>query len=166
MGVVNERILKKDAFKVVGIEFDFQPDSEKPSENMIANTWSEFDDQILGIQDVVTNHYFGIISYPENWKPGDAFKYMVCVKVKDFPLELPEGMVQKEIPSHHYAVLTYQGVIDKIKEASDYLFSNWAPTIEGFTYSFPYFFEYYGEDFTNNNDPNSIFELWVPLMNL
>lgn len=164
MGIVNKSIIKKDAFKVVGIEIDWQSNKEQPSENTIAKTWDAFNERRSEINHAVPHQSYGLMRFPEDWKVGDSHKYMACIEVSEFPSELPSGMKTAEIPSYEYAVLTYQGVIDEIRIANDYLFSEWAPTIKGFHYQFPHYFEFYGKDFTNNDDPDSIFELWVPIV--
>lgn len=163
MGVINKTVITKDAFKVVGLEFDWQSSKEQPSDNAIARTWDDFNERVSEISHVIPKRFYGLMRFPNDWKVGEPHKYMACAEVIKFPSELPSGMIQAEIPSFEYAVLTYQGVIDEIRAANDYLFSEWAPTIEGFNFQFPHYFEFYGKNFTSNDDPNSVFELWVPL---
>ncbi|MFA1822331.1 GyrI-like domain-containing protein [Virgibacillus oceani] len=163
MGIINKRIAAKEAFKVVGLEIDWLPNNEQPSENVIAKLWDKFNDRYSEISHVVPSQCYGLIRFQDGWKPGEPFKYMACTEVNESPSELPSGMITAKIPRFEYAVLTYQGVIDEIGDANDYFHSEWAPKIEGFSFPYPHSLEFYGEDYTSNEDPESVFELWFPL---
>lgn len=164
MGIINKRSITKEAFKVVGLEIDWMPTNENPSENAIAKLWDQFNKRFSEIQNAVPHRCYGLIRSPDGMKPGVPFKYMACTEVSDFPSEIPNGMITAEIPRFEYAVLTYQGVIDEIGYANEYFGREWAPQLEGFRIPYPHSFEFYGKDFTDNDDPESIFELWFPLV--
>ncbi|UTR10308.1 GyrI-like domain-containing protein [Evansella sp. LMS18] len=163
MGVLNKSIITKEAFKVVGLEIDWSPDKDKPSENTIAKLWEKFNERYSEISHTVPMRCYGLMRFPPGWKEGEPFKYMACTEVTEVPADLPGGMTAAEIPRFDYAVLTYQGVIDEIRYANEYFFSEWAPKIEGFRFALPHCMEFYGERYTSNDDPKSVFELWFPL---
>jgi AraC family transcriptional regulator len=84
------------------------------------------------------------------------------LKLEDIPME----MVGKTLPALEYAVFTHSGILvgesKTIKDTYAYAYGTWLPQ-SGFENPFRFDFEFYGDRFHGNQDPNSEIEVWLPI---
>jgi len=159
--IIATRIVRKPAFRVVGMKVRYQPNWEvPPSQNELSKLWQRFNPRSHEIPHADGGCY-GLCLFDFGMKPGDAFDYVAALGVSDVG-DVPEGMVAEEFGEYEYAVVERRGVLDELGKAFDYFHAEWLPK-SGYEYAGGPEFEYYDERFKGNDDPESVMELWFPV---
>lgn len=161
MGIIDTRLVNKPAFKAVGLEILWVPEEAKPSENQLAKIWEKFNPRSCEIPHAVPGVAYGLERFEPGFKPGDPIRYMACVEVTELG-GIPEGMSVAEIPGATYVAASYQGTIDGINSVYSHIWGSWLPQSK-YEVAGGWNFEYYGELFRGNDDPESVYEVWFPV---
>lgn len=155
--VMEYRIEKKPAFKVMGISKMFSYESANQD---IPQFWNET--FIMADQRPVLGMYG--VCFDETIA-GDRFRYMIA---DDYIAEKAEAMnldVQ-DIPEHSWAVFPCKGAMPfPLQEVNRKIFSEWLPT-SGYEIAEGYNIEYYSNpaDFKKGmQDPQYYTEVWIPV---
>lgn len=162
MGIIENRIVHKDAFQAVGLQILWKPEAGNPSENQLSKLWVTFSPRIEEIPHAIPGKTYGLERFEPGFKPGDPIEYTACSEVTQIG-EIPEGMTGIEVPAATYAVITYQGTIDGINSVYGHFWQNWLPRSEEYEVAGGWNFEYYDERFLGNANPESIYEVWFPV---
>jgi predicted transcriptional regulator YdeE len=158
---------RKPAFTVIGMQEMIHFDSSlPPSENSIAQLWGKFAKRTGEIKNELGSRSFGLmLPNPEN-PPGEPFRYTASVQIIKEG-DIPEGMVQIEVPTARYIVLTLRGVLDEITAGFRYFWGEWLPNsayeYDGGEQTGKYEYEFYDQRYTRPEDPNSEIDLYFPI---
>lgn len=160
-GIIQTRIVWKDAMQVVGVKTRFtQSANVPPSENEISLLWSRFNER-FGEIDHFAGGMYGLNLFGPDCVPGGPFDYMAAAGVSRAD-RVPEGMMAEMFPGGLYCVVTRQGVIDEIGAAFHYFWKEWLPQ-SGYESRSGVEFEYYDDRYRGNYDPESVMDIWFPI---
>lgn len=155
--VMEYRIEKKPAFKVMGISKMFSYESANED---IPKFWDEAFIQkdpkpVMGMYGVCFDEEMA----------GDKFRYMIADNYTADDAEKKHLDVQ-EIPEHSWAVFPCRGAMPlPLQEVNRRIFSEWLPT-SGYEIAEGYNIEYYSDpaDFKKGTqDPEYYTEVWIPV---
>jgi AraC family transcriptional regulator len=170
-GVTMEpKIVRKEGFKVVGMEVTTTLRSNWENRD-IFHLWARFQTRIGEIVDRTDPAVsYGICGDIDNEKPKLAemtedteYTDLVSVEVADLD-HIPEGMVGRIVPGRTYAVFTHIGPLfpNYLQQTYDYIYGTWLPhsdrELDG-----GWDFEVYDVRFTGVDDPDSEFDIYVPI---
>jgi AraC family transcriptional regulator len=86
---------------------------------------------------------------------------VACFEVSE-PVDVPDGMVVREVLAHKYAVFTHHGKLDNLHETYKYIYETWVPG-SGLALTSPHFdIELYGDHFMFDSD-DSAFDIYVAI---
>ena len=149
------RMVKKDAFKVVGLKYY----GDDPKNNC-PKLWKSFFERIGEIENQTGKmESFGLMCTGEEVLKNDLFDYIACVEVTDFG-KIPEGMTAAEVPEAMYAVFTHKGSLDNLQQTYEYIYGTWFPK-SGYEPVGMNEFEYYDTRFTG--EEGSELDIYVPV---
>jgi AraC family transcriptional regulator len=121
------RIVKKDAFKVIGYELD-----TALSQKTIPQFWNEYleNDYPCTIPNWSSKEWIDL-GICHSWKADGSFKYLLGMEVTSFE-NAPTNSVCREFPSLTYAVFTTPIVprdvfVSSIGKSWEYIFKEWLP---------------------------------------
>ncbi|MDX9955812.1 MAG: GyrI-like domain-containing protein [Anaerolineae bacterium] len=147
------QIIQKEAFSVVGVKlhcFMGQP-------NDFSQLWGQLFGRMGEIENITEQGIsYGVMdAYDESTGGWD---YIAAFSV-DAGTIAPEGMVKLDIPAATYAVFSY--TMPTIQETYDMIYQQWLPQ-SVYEHAHTPELERYGMTF-NPEDPNSQFEIYVPV---
>lgn len=152
------RIVKKEAFTVVGISKEF---SYKNAKQDIPVFWEEH--YASGNGKYVCGMY-GINMDPQ--MGGDNFSYMIA-DIYNPSVDLKEGLEVKTIPAFTWAVFPCKGALSQtMQEVNTKIFSQWLPAQRDYEFAAGYCIEMYddpGKYPDKTADENYYAELWIPI---
>ena len=157
MGGVNvePKIVKRKAFKVVGLKY-----YGNDPKNNCPKLWQEFMKRIGEIRNALpVMESYGLMCTGEEDFVDGKFDYIASVSVSDLD-NIPEGMVGAEIPEATYAVFTHKGRLDTLQETYEYIYGNWFQNSEYEPLGLNEF-ELYDDRFTG--EESSQFDIYIPL---
>jgi len=157
MGGVNvePKIVKRKAFKVVGLKY-----YGNDPKNNCPKLWQEFMKRIGEIRNALpVMESYGLMCTGEEDFVDGKFDYIASVAVSDLD-NIPEGMVGAEIPEATYAVFTHKGRLDTLQETYEYIYGNWFQNSEYEPIGLNEF-ELYDDRYTG--EENSQFDIYIPL---
>ncbi len=157
--MLEPKILKKEAFTVVGMECVTTME-ENNSKGVIKNLWCDFMKRYKEIKNIKNPEIsYGLCSMVDD---KGKFSYVAGYEV-DKTDEIPEGFVFKNVPECDYAVFTHEGSLDSLGETYSYIYEKWFK-ISGYSYKEgTYDFELYDADFKGVNDSNTKMYIYVPI---
>lgn len=153
---MNYRIVKKDAFRIVGISIPLEKELEKNFEKVpqmwgkahtdgtIPNLLSMMDENMPGIMGLST------CNNEEEWK-----YYIAVSSEKDTPSDMDEYIV----PAFTWAVFSGEGMGVSIQELECRIVRDWLPT-SGYEYADGPDIEVY----LNDDPANMKYEVWIPVV--
>jgi AraC family transcriptional regulator len=146
------KIIERGAFTVVGLKY-----RGKNENNEIPQVWEAFHPRIGEIPNLVTD--FVAYGISAEMDPGTReFTYVAGFEVSSAE-DVPQGMVDFEVPGSKYAVFTT--TLPKIGETFQHAYHTWLPT-SGYQPGGGPEFELYDQRF-DVQDPNSEFDLYIPI---
>lgn len=153
---MNYRIVKKDAFRIVGVSMPLEKEVEKNFEK-VPQMWAKAHmdgsiPKLLGIMDENMPGILGVsmCNNEEEWK------YYIAVASSQ---STPEGMEECEISDFTWAVFSGDGVGTSIQDLECRIVTDWLPT-SGYEYANGPDMEVY-----LNADPvNMKYEVWIPVV--
>lgn len=150
--LMNYRIEQMEAFRVAGVERAFQMDN---STQEIPKFWQEFFEN--GMQNKVCP-VFGICFDAD---ASGKFLYMIADFVKP-GVELPEGLVTREIPAHTWARFSCVGALPgAIQSMTKQIYSEWLPT--NGVYEVAQYMEIEMYSAGDTASPEYYSEVWIPI---
>lgn len=164
------RIMHKAGFKVVGMQITTTLKSN--AENMdIANLWIRFKPRMEEIAGRINPSVaYGICGNladedvsPAEMTEDTAYTDLACVEVDDFD-RIPDNMIGWTLPGRAYAVFTHKGRLfpNYLQQTYDYIYGTWAAR-SGYELDGGFDFELYDDRFTTVDDPDSEFDIYVPI---
>ncbi len=132
----------------------------------IPKLWEEFIPSMGKIPNALPGgEAYGVCFYSGNFSKTGLFYYLAALPVLSLE-NIPMEMVGKTLPASDYAVFTHSGALvgesKTIRDTYGYAYGTWLPR-SGFENPFGFDFEFYGERFHGNQDPNSEIEVWIPI---
>lgn len=146
------KIITKPAFTVVGLKYFGQN-----KHNEIAQMWDTEGYRLEELPNLKSQtDYYGVCG---NMDDQGSFEYVAGVELTD-PNVYPEGMVRWDVPEQTYVVVPC--TIPTIGKAYEFIHGTWLPQSEYQRAPGPDF-ELYDDSF-NNEDPESILYIYVPIV--
>ncbi len=150
---MEHKIVHKPRFRVVGMEVVTSMTDEKNKKDC-PDIWTKFMPRINELTNKNPGVCYGLcIMLNET-----DFRYIAAVETDD---EIPEGMIELEIPDSDYVMITHKGHVSKMCSTWDALYKEVLPKSgreeikEGI--SFEYYDHRYKDDETNETD------LYIPV---
>lgn len=116
------KILEKKPFQIMGLKLETLL-QETREQLLIPKLQQSFNDRLEKVEGAVGLPVtYGVFIDPPNYKPDtDLFTWIAGVEVRD-DAKLPMGMVSHMLPKATYAVLEYEGDIDRAGDAYNELY--------------------------------------------
>ena len=145
---------------VIGIERPFISALSPKRNNhlVIPRLWQDFGPRIDSIPHRSGDLVFGCIFCDEG--EDASCRYLACVEVSS-AVEVPKGMVSRELSGGRHAVFTHQGSMSGIDRTLGYVYGSWLPRSEHQLRPAPEI-EIYGEKF-HPDSPDSEMEFCLPI---
>jgi AraC family transcriptional regulator len=151
------RIVKKEAFRIVGVRTPLKPEVEANFKNLPVFWDKTFKSgiipQILGLMNGEPQGLLGASTDSR----GESENYYYIAVVSDKPV--PENMFEFNIPANTWAVFSGSGKPQSIQELQKRIFTEWQPS-SGYEWASETNIEVYLDD-----DPVSMkYEVWLPVV--
>lgn len=154
------RIVKKDAFEVVGLKRTYKYEDAVQE---VPKLWGEF---MQKAEDTKICPMYGI-NADESMK-GNEFEYLIADDYKA-GAQIPKGFVTKTIPSFTWAVFTCNGAMPQVmQEVNKRIYSEWLPNCKDYEIAAGYCIEIYDDPAKfpkGTTDENYHSEIWIPVKN-
>lgn len=153
---MNYRIVKKEAFRIVGISMPLQREVEKNFE-MVPQMWGKahMDGSIQKLLGIMGKDMPGILGV-SMCNDEEEWKYYIAVASTQ---SIPEGMEESIVPAFTWAVFSSEGEGTSIQDLERRIVTDWLPT-SGYEYADGPDVEVY-----LNVDPmNMKYEVWIPVV--
>lgn len=150
------RIIKKEAFKIVGVSAPLEKELEKNFE-IVPNMWKKaaMDGTVPALLPFMDTELKGLLGVSSCNKETE-WKYYIAVATTK---EAPEQFDKLEIPACTWAVFSGEGKNTTIQELEARIVREWLPT-SGYEYADAPDIEVY----LNPDPENAIFEVWIPVV--
>lgn len=152
------KIVKKDAFTVIGASKKFSYDNAKTE---IPKFWSEHYEAGKG-QTVCGMYGINI----DETMGGKEFEYLIADDY-DGKSKVPDGFVTKTIPSFTWAIFPCVGEMpNSMQSTNQKIFSEWLPNCKDYEFAAGYNIEMYNDPTKypkGLQDENYYSELWIPV---
>ena len=151
-------VVRLPELKLVGIPFYWDIETK----NDLTKQWM----MLLDVKDTIRNLLQPERSYQlQFWFPDqdeEMIYFYVALEVRDFD-EVPFQLSTKTIPSQTYLKFWHKGFSNRVGDTYDYIYSEWLPKTQ---YKLPhhYNFEYYGQEYMGPHNPESISEIFIPIV--
>ena len=153
---MNYRIVKKEAFRIVGISMPLEKELEKNFEK-VPQMWAKAhaDGDIPKLLDMMDENMPGILGVSTCNNETDWKYYIAVASMKD----TPDGMDEYIVPAFTWAVFSGEGAGTSIQDLECHIVTDWLPT-SGYEYADGPDIEVY-----LNADPvNMKYEVWIPVV--
>ena len=155
------RIIRKDAMKLIGMMY--YGDNKNWE---IPRIWEEFIPLMPTIPNwLPVRESYGLCFYSESFSKSGLFYYLAGAPVSSLD-EIPMALVGKTLPASEYAVFTHKGPLvgqaNTVKDTYAYAYGTWLPK-SPYGNPFSYDFEFYGERYKGNEDPDSEIDICIPI---
>ncbi len=148
------QIVQKEGFTVIGLKVRCTTGQTSD----IPQLWGQLFARMGEIQHIAEQGIsYGLMDNYDEATSG--WDYIAAFSV-DADSNTPEGMVKMAIPAAQYAVFTC--TMPTIQQTYDFIYQQWLPQ-SGYAHAPAPEFERYGMAF-NPDDPNSPFEVYIPLV--
>ena len=119
-------LVEQPAMRLIGmVTRCFGTDSEKsnfaPAQPAL---WSTFLPRAREVDKLPSNVAYGVVRVPQQ---GDELEYLAAFPVSD-SAEVPPGMVAREVPAARYARFAHQGLVERLDQTLNYVYSSWLLT--------------------------------------
>lgn len=153
---MNYRIVKKEAFKIIGISMPLEKEIEK-NFNIVPQMWAKasMDGTIPALTSLINGDINGLLGVSA-CGDADDWRYYIAVAST---LETPAEFEEYEVPAATWAIFTGEGKSSSIQELEVRIVKEWLPT-SGYEYDNAPDVEVY----LNADPENAVFEVWVPVV--
>lgn len=152
------KIVKKDAFTVIGVSKVFKYDDAVAE---IPKMWTEH--YQTGKNKTVCGMYGVNIDESMN---GNEFEYLIADNYNPMN-DVPGGFITRVIPKHTWAVFSCKGAMPQsIQNVNKNIFSEWLPNCKDYEIAAGYNIELYSDAAEypqGTQDENYYSELWIPV---
>ncbi|WP_315116974.1 AraC family transcriptional regulator [uncultured Clostridium sp.] len=152
------KIVKKDAFTIIGVSKVFKYD-EAATE--VPKLWTEY--YQTGKSDIVCSVYG--VSIDENIG-GNEFEYLIADNYNPIK-EIAEGFITRVIPKHTWAVFACRGAgSHSLQDVHKKIFSEWLPNSKDYEIAAGYNIEMYSDPAEYEKgvqDEKYYSEIWIPV---
>ena len=153
---MNYRIVKKEAFKIIGVSMPLEKELEKNFE-IVPQMWGRVlaDGTMPKLMSMINTEVEGVlgVSVCNN---NEDWKYYIAVAST---LDTPEGMEEYEVPAATWAIFSGEGTGTSIQDLEVRIVTEWLPT-SGYEYGNAPDIEVYF-----NADPENMkYEVWIPVV--
>ena len=150
----------KPAFQAIGISY-----IGKNQKNEIPSTWEHFNRRHKEIKQNDDKCAYGLcFTTPDEsigkFKDGE-FEYVAAASV-DEGVDVPEGMVIRQVPAYKYAVFTHHGKLDTLGDTYKFIYETWISQAAEKVHPDKFDMEVYTEEFKLDSD-DSKFYIYVAL---
>ena len=156
--IMDYRIVKKEAFTVLGASKEFSYENPKQE---IPLFWQEH--YASGKGEYVCG-MFGINIDPQ-WG-NDKFEYLIA-DIYNPAVDIPEGLTVRTIPAFTWAIFPCRGALpDALQDVNTKIFSEWLPALQDYEFAAGYCVEMYDrcDKYPNGtSDENYYTEIWIPV---
>lgn len=153
---MNYRIVKKEAFKIIGVSMPLEKELEKNFE-IVPQMWGRVstDGTMAKLMSMINTEVKGVlgVSICNN---NEDWKYYIAVAST---IDTPEGMEEYEVPAATWAIFSGEGTGTSIQELEVRIVTEWLPT-SGYEYANAPDIEVY----LNADPENMIYEVWIPVV--
>jgi AraC family transcriptional regulator len=152
------RIVKKDAFTVLGVSKVFKYENAKDE---VPSFWTEHyasgnGKYVCGMFGINIDETMG----------NDVFEYLVA-DIYNPAMDIPEGFITKTISAFTWAVFPCKGAMPKaLQDVNVKIFSEWLPALKDYEFAAGYCIEMYDapDKYPKGiNDENYYSEIWIPV---
>lgn len=153
---MNYRIVKKEAFRIVGISMPLEKELEKNLEK-VPQMWAKAhaDGDIPRLLAIMNENMPGILGV-STCNNGEDWKYYIAVTSEK---DTPDGMDELIVPAFTWAIFSGEGAGTSIQDLERRIVTEWLPT-SGYEYADGPDVEAY-----LNADPvNMKYEVWIPVV--
>ncbi|GAB3521794.1 GyrI-like domain-containing protein [Photobacterium alginatilyticum] len=153
------RIVELNEIQVTGIQVLASPESGE-----FGKTWPKLFERYNEIDPLDgLKSWYGVQSYDKELMSQGIWKYTAGTESKA-GIKTPIGMETLHLPKSKYAVFEYHGAISpKLGETFGYIYREWLPNSE-YNPAGMFDFERYDERFLGPEHPDSILEIYVPII--
>lgn len=158
---MNYKLIKREAFQIVGVKKSFDCDEEFGQSNEIGHFWAQVGqdgtiDQLLGLNN---GEIAGLIGATVDYsKETEKIDYWIAT---DYKGEIPKGLSSFELPAEKWAIFEVIGpVTDVIPEAWKKIYAEWLPSNDYEHSGSPSLEVYKSPDPTS---PTAKTEIWIPV---
>ena len=156
---MNPKFIKLDKLMLAGVGTFGNVESGSPPE-----MWEVLRSNSLEASDRINEPVsYGVETYTKEMQTKGKWFYMAAVEVSSFE-NLPAQMSGKLLPANEYAVFTYKGAITPaLGQLFQSIFKEWLPE-SGFVQAGPYDLERYDHRFLGPENPDSEFDILIPVI--
>ena len=160
--IMDYRIVKKEAFTILGISRDFSYENAKQE---IPLFWEEHYSSGKG------KYVCGMlgISIESNIGPkagNEKFEYLIADAYNP-SVDIPDGFDVNTIPAFTWAVFPCKGALPQsLQDVNTKIFSEWLPALQDYEYAAGYCVEMYDDSskyLNGTKDDNYYSEIWIPV---
>jgi AraC family transcriptional regulator len=157
MGFMEPRIVRKPAFRVVGMADRFTPTSTR-----IPELWGRFAPRIHEVPHRRGLHTLGVcIDVDPTAIDAAGFTYLAGVEVARAG-NIPDGMTVVTVPANTYAGLTHSGHLSRLPDTVKHIWGRWLPASPYRHVPAPDF-EYYDPERWDPGTGDGEVELYIPI---
>lgn len=133
----------------------------------IPKLWEEFCSRMHEIENIADKKVYYEIRKPDmNFSMDDFSETSEFTEIAGLEVtsvvEIPEGMINVNIPAGKYAVFTHKGSPINLRQTYEYIWGTWLPNSK-FEADLRFDFELYGERFKGMEDPESEVDIHIPI---
>lgn len=153
---MNYRIVRKEAFRIVGIASPLAKELEKNFER-VPQMWKKahVEGTIPKLLEMMDEHMPGILGV-STCNNGEVWKYYIAVASTT---DIPDGMDEYTVPAFTWAIFSGEGAGTSIQDLERRIVTDWLPT-SGYEYADGPDIEVY----LNANQKNMKYEVWIPVV--
>lgn len=153
---MNYRIVKKEAFRIVGFSMPLEKELEKNLEK-VPQMWGKAhaNGDIPGLLEKMDGNMPGILGV-STCNNGEDWRYYIAVTSS---ADLPDGMDEYTVPAFTWAVFSGVGTGLSIQDLERRIVMDWLPT-SGYEYANGPDIEVY----LNDDQVNMEYEVWIPVV--
>ena len=145
----------KPAFQAVGISY-----IGKNENNEIPGIWDTFNQRCQEIKGNDDKCVYGLcFTKPDKsigeFKPGE-FEYVAASSVEE-GVDIPSGMVYREVPAYKYAVFTHHGKLNNLGDTYKYIYETWMAQTDVKIHPDRFDMEVYTDEFIFDSDDSKFY---------
>lgn len=150
------RIVKKEAFRIVGIREPLSTDVEE-NFTFVPGFWSRTRESgvIPKLVEMINTEPMGILGVSTGSIESKDNYYYIAVSTNK---PTPEGMLDFTVPASEWAIFTGSGTPSSIKDLEKRIFTEWLPT-SGYEWANSPDVEVYLDE----HPTNMKYEVWIPI---
>lgn len=130
--------------------------------NDLSTQWSTFMNHITMLPDRMDPPAFYQMQMWFDDTPADSIYFFIATAVHK-SCAIPIQMTYKTIPSGEYLRFQHQGIANQVGQTYRYIYEDWLPNSD-YRLAHPFNFEYYGDKHLGPYNPNSITEIYIPVI--